>query len=47
MKRGVAKSGICSTDDNGHLLNETEKDEWYKRHVDKIKEIVNDNRFTK
>jgi hypothetical protein len=29
------------------LLTENERDEWYKRHIDKVKEILYDERFTK
>ena len=47
MKEGVAQSKTCGEKDNGHLLTDNERDEWYKRHIDKAKEILNDDRFTK
>ena len=47
MKHSVSMLEKSSTDDNGHLLNEREKDEWFKRMIDKTKEILNDDRFMK
>ena len=47
MKEGVAQSKTCGEENNGHLLTDNERDEWYKRHIDKVKEILYDERFTK
>ena len=34
-------------EDNEQLLTENERDEWYKSHIDKVKEISYDKQFTK
>jgi len=47
MKEGVAQSKTCGEKDNGHLLTKTERDEWYTRHIDKVKEVLYDGRFSK
>ena len=47
MKEGVAQSKSGGKKDNEQLLSENERDEWYKRHIDKVKEILYDERFTK
>ena len=47
MKEGVAQSKVGGKKDNKRLLTENERDEWYKRHIDKVKEILYDERFTK
>ena len=47
MKEGLAQSKVGGKKDNKRLLTENERDEWYKRHMDKVKEILYDERFTK
>ena len=47
MKEGVAQSHTFSKEDNGNLLTDNEKDEWCKRHINMVNEIVYDDRFTK
>ena len=47
MKEGVAQSKNCGEKDNGHLLTDNERDEWYKTHIDKVKEMLYDDQFTK
>ena len=47
MKEGVVQSKTCFKEDNGNLLTDNERDKWYKTHIDKVKEMLYDDRFTK
>jgi len=47
MKEGVAQSQKSDNDNSTHLLTDSERDEWYKRHMDQVKEVLNDDRFSK
>ena len=47
MKEGVTQSQKSDNDNNTHLLTDVERDELYKRHMDQVKEVLNDDRFSK